>query len=192
MTRWLMPLVAIVALLLVPYNAFALTSQNVTVTANVSYICISNTPNTWVINDVAGAGSKFILPNTTYYSNPLGDTAVPSDPVVTGECRFLVDNTSSVTIDLTVNFPDMAGGDASTNNNTGNNTATQFGALSYCTGMTYSTQNVTAKSSGSTAMKELATSNNVTWGLTYVSQSNAWTSGSPMTSTVVITATLHI
>jgi hypothetical protein len=189
--KLLISIILAVALLLIPVSGvFAATSQNVTVTATPAYIAIANAPSTWTINDVAGAGGKTIAVNTQYYSNPLGDTTVPSDPVVDGECRFTVTNTSSVAIDLTVNFPDHANGDASTNSNDGTNLLGTFGAYSYCTGMTYSSGKVLAKASGSSAMKSgLAATTNIKWGLAYKSQSNAWTSGTAMTSTVVITAT---
>lgn len=165
-------------------------SQDVTVTATPAFIAIANAPGAWTVNDVADATGKSIAPDTVYYSNPLGDTTIPSDPVVDGECRFTITNTSSVITDLTVNFPDHAGGDASTNSDLGTNDTTSFGAYVYCTGMTYSTGKVICKKAASAAMKEdLAATTNIKWGITYESQSNAWTSGTNMTSTVTITAT---
>lgn len=184
----------LVAVFTVP--ALAATSQNVTVTATPAFIAIANAPGTWVPNDLVGDGvtpKGTIGPDTVYYSNPLGDATVPSDPVVDGECRFTITNTSSVAIDLTVNFPDHTGGDASTNSDLGSNDTTKFGAYSYCSGMTYSTGKVIAKVTGSDAMKEnLAATTDIKWGLTYESQSNAWTSGTAMESTVVITATTYV
>lgn len=170
--------------------ALAATSANVTVTATPAFIGVTNDPATWAVNDLVGVGNKgFIAPDTVYYSNPLGDCSIPSDPVVDGECRFTLTNTSTITTDLTVNFPDHAGGDASTNSNLGTNDTTKFGAYSYCTGMTYSTGKVIAQSAASDPMKEdLAATTNIKWGLTYESQSDAWTSGDAMSSTVVITA----
>ncbi len=188
--RWLIPLIMLMVLLL-PTTAYALTSQNVTVTATPSYIAISNSPATWAINDVAGAGGKTILVNTQYYSNPLGDTTIPSDPVVDGECRFTVTNTSSIITDLTVAFPNHTGGDASTNSDLGTNGATTFGAYGYCTGMTYSSGKVVVTVAGAKIKDSLGATTNIKWGLAYKSQSNAWTSGTAMSSTVVITATAH-
>jgi len=189
MKRWLIVLIAL-AVLLVPSVALADTFQNVTVTATPSFISIGNSPSAWAINDVAGAGGKVILVDTVYYSNPLGDTTVPSDPVVDGECRFTITNTSSVAINLTVNFPNHSGGDASVNSDLGTNDTVKFGAYSYCTGMTYSTGKVIAMKAASSVMKSgLAAGVGIKWGLTYKSQSQAWTSGTAMTSTVVITAT---
>ena len=176
--------------------AFAATSQNVTVTATPAFIAIANAPGTWVPNDIVGDGvtpKGTIGPDTVYHSNPLGDETAPSDPVVDGECRFTITNTSSVAIDLTVNFPDHTGGDASTNSDLGTNDTTKFGAYSYCSGMTYSTGKVIAKVTGSDAMKEnLAATTDILWGLTYESQSDAWTSGVAMASTVVITAITYV
>ena len=169
---------------------FALTSQDVTVTATPGYISITNAPDNWTVNDEALAGGKYILVNAQYYSNPLGDTTAPSDPVVDGECHFTITNSSTVLTDLTVDFPDMTGGDASTNSDLGTNDTTKFGAYSYCTGMTYSTGKVIAKKTGSDPMKEdLAATTDIKWGLAYLSQTQAWTSGATMTSTVTITAT---
>ena len=172
--------------------AFAV--EEVTVTATPAFLAISNAPGTWAPNDIVGDGVSpkgFTAPDTVYYSNPLGDELVPSDPVVDGECRFTITNTSTIPIDLTVDFPDFTGGDASTNtDDVGANGVGAFGAFSYCTGMTYSTGKVVAKTTGSAAMKSaLAATTDIKWGLTYETQSDDWTSGTAMESTVVITAT---
>ncbi len=68
----------------------------------------------WAPNDIIGDGvtaKGFMAPDTVYYSNPLGDATVPADPVVDAGCRFTITNVSTIPIDLTVNFPDFAGGD---------------------------------------------------------------------------------
>jgi len=173
--------------------AFALTSQDVLVTATPAFIAIANDPGTWVMNDIVGDGISpkgTIAKDTTYYSNPLGDNLTPSDPVVDGECRFTITNSSTVDIDLTVNFPDMAGGDASTNSNLGTNDTTKFGAYSYFSGENYSTQKTIAKASASVkAYENLVATTPIKWGLAYESQSNDWTSGDNMTSTATIIAT---
>jgi len=110
--------------------------------------------------------------------------------VVDGECRFTITNTSSVATDLTVNFPHFTGGDAMQNSDDGIAGVGEFGAYSYCTGMTYSTGKVVAANSGSGVMKNaLAATTNIKWGLTITTQTDVWTSGTSMTSTVVITAT---
>ena len=181
----LLSVVGLLAGVLAPSVAFAATSQNVTVTGTPSFIAITNTPGTWTIN-----GSGFMLPNTTYYSNPLGETTLPSDPVVDGECRFTVTNASStVPLDLTVNFGHFTGGDAMQNSNSGNSGANAFGAYSYCSGMTYSSGKVIAKTTGSGLMKTNWTSSTLKWGLTIKTQSGDWTTGATQTATVTITAT---
>lgn len=168
--------------------AFADTSQDVTVTGTPAYISIANAPTTWTINDLTGDGLIDI--GTEYWSNPLGDTTSPSDPVVDGECRFTITNSSTVITDLTVNFIHFTGGDAMQNSGTGDGGVGTFGAYSYCTGMTYSTGKVIADNSGSSAMKEdLAAETNIKWGVSCDTQTDAWTSGSDMTSTITITAT---
>lgn len=196
--RKLILILAVGILLLIPAGAvLALTSQEVTVTATPSYMCIANAPGAWAINDVLDAGDKTILKDTTYYSNPVGDTTIPSDPVVDGECKFTITNTSSVPIDLTVNFPSMTGGDAMSNVNlVGADTSTaadadSFVAWSYCTGMTpYATAKVLAKATESSAMKSsLAAITDIKWGLEIQTKTDDWGSGTAMTSTVVITAT---
>lgn len=185
---------AVLALILVAsaaVPAFA-SSDTVTVTATPAFISIANTPGTWAINDVAEAGGKTIVPDTIYYSNPVGDTTIPSDPVVDGECRFSVTNTSSVATNIVVNFPDHTGGDASTNSDLGTNDTTSFGAYSYTSYGTfnYSTDKVIAKNAASVNLiSSLPATTNFKWGLAYESQSNAWTSGTAMQSTVTITAT---
>jgi hypothetical protein len=189
-------LLAVVMVMAFAVPIMAADYDEVVVTATPAFLAISNAPGTWAPNDIVGDGvtpKGTIAPDTYYYSNPLGDELEPSDPVVDGECRFTVTNTSSVPIDLTVNFPDFTGGDASTNSEDGSNGASTFGAYSYCTGMTYSTGKVVAKTTGSDPMKEnLAATTDIKWGLAYETQTDAWTSGTAMESTVVITATVYM
>lgn len=181
-------ILALVLALSISLPVLAATSANVTVTATPEYIAITNAPTTWTINGISGSG--VIQTSTTYYSNPLGDTTSPTvTGVVDGECRFTITNTSSVAIDLTVLFPHHTGGDASTNGDTGAAGTTTFGAKSYFTGQLEAGW-VIAKNSGSTVGKNaLAATTNIKWGLIYASQTNAWTSGSAMSSTVNIAAT---
>jgi len=193
MRKLLVAIVLALALIIVPVvPALADTEQEVTVTAVPAFIAISNAPATWDINDVAEATGKAIAPDTLYYSNPEGDTTIPTvGGAVDGECRFTITNTSTVAIDLTVLFPDHTGGDASTNSETGANGATEFGAYSYFSGQIQGAW-VVAKDTGSAAgLEDLAATTNIKWGLIYESQSDAWTSGDSMTSTVTITATAH-
>ena len=198
--RLLLSLVLAVVMVMgfaVPVLGAAGTSQDVVVTSTPAFIAIENAPGTWAPNDIVGDGVSpkgFTAPDTVYYSNPLGDATSPSDPVVDGECRFTITNTSTVAIDLTVNFPDFTGGDASTNTDTdGSNGVGTFGAFSYASGMTYSTGKVVAKTTGSAVMEaNLTALTGILWGLTYETQSDVWTSGTAMESTVVITATIYM
>ena len=187
--------VVITSLLISAVPALADTSQDVVVTSTPAFIAIANAPGVWAPNDIVGDGvtpKGFTAPDTVYYSNPLGDATSPSDPVVDGECQYTITNTSTIPIDLVVNFPDFTGGDASTNTDTdGSNGVGTFGAFAYASGMTtYATDKEVALTTGSTAIKtSLAATTNIKWGLEYETQSDAWTSGTAMESTVVITAT---
>lgn len=167
---------------------FAAASANVTVTATPSYIAISNAPVDWTVNSLTG--SSVMAVDTMYWSNPENDTVSPTVGGATdGECRFTITNTSSVAIDLTVLFPHHAGGDASTNSDTGANAAGSFGAKSYFSGQASGAW-VIAKNVGSAVgLDALAAVTDIKWGIQYESQSGAWTSGTAMTSTVNITAT---
>lgn len=189
--RWMQLLIAfaLVLALTIPFAvpAYAATNQDVTVTATPAFIAISNSPTTWTINGITGSG--VIAEDTIYYTNPLGDTTSPSSTVVDGECRFTITNTSTVAIDLTVNFPDHTGGDASTNSNLGTNDTTKFGAYSYFSGDLFSAKVIAQSSGSAVAYDGLAASTDIKWGLMYESQSNTWTSGSAMSSTVNIAAT---
>ena len=184
-------ILALVLILSISVPALAANSANVTVTATPEYIAITNAPDNWTVNDEGLVGGKTIVIATEYWSNPISDTTTPSDPVVDGECHFTITNTSSVAIDLTVNFPHFTGGDAMQNGGTGSGGVGSFGAYCYCTGMTYSTGKVVCLTTGSAAMKSgLAATTNIMWGLSCDTQTDVWTSGSAMSATpVTITAT---
>ncbi len=186
--RWVWIIVLAAALLIPAIPALAATSQDVTVTATPSFISITNAPSLWTVNEETG--NSLLTIGTEYWSNPLGDTTTPSDPVVDGECRFTITNSSTVITDLTVNFIHFTDGDAMQNSGTGSGGVGTFGSYAYCTGMTYSTGKVVADNSGSSAMKQnLAATTNIKWGVSCDTQTDAWTSGSAMTSTITITAT---
>lgn len=179
---------ALVLTLSIALPALAATSDTVDVTATPEYIAIANAPGTWTVNEETG--TSVIAIDTMYWSNPLGDETTPTVGGATdAECRFTITNTSTVAIDLTVLFPHHSGGDASTNSDTGANAAGSFGAKSYFSGQASGAW-VIAKNSGSAVGKDaLAATTNIKWGLQYESQSDAWTSGTNMTSTVNIAAT---
>ena len=193
--RLILGLVLTVALLagivLPASSAFADTSKTVTVTAKASFIAITLDVNTWTINGIDGNG--FIAPDTKYYANPTGatgDVTAPTATVIDGDCYFQVTNaSSSVPLDLTVNWGHFTGGDAMQNaNSKTTNGANAFAAAAYCTGMTYADA-PSANVSGSAAMKDEWTGATLKWGLYIETQSGAWTSGDVQTSTVTIVAT---
>lgn len=168
--------------------ALAATSDTVDVTATPEFIAITNAPGTWTINGLTG--TSVILVDTMYWSNPLGDTTTPTVGAATdSECRFQITNTSSVAIDLTVNFPNHTGGDASANSNGGANGTTTFGAKTYFSGQASGAWIVLQASGSAVGYDALAATTNIKWGIQYESQTNAWTSGTSMLSTVTITAT---
>jgi hypothetical protein len=169
-------------------------TDTIVVTASPVFLAIDNSPDTWTVNGclipaVGKEGDGKIRKNTTYYSNPLGDWDVPSAVVVDGECQFTITNTSNVHTDIAVNFPNFAGGDAMTNSNTGSNGATAFGAYGWYSGMTY-TNKVILKASGSDVLlSNLGETTNKKFGMEVKTQTNAFTSPTAMTSSVVISVT---
>lgn len=189
--RLLIAIVAAMVMALLPTTgALAATTAPVTITALPAYIALTVSPNGWTVNDLVGAGGTpkgTIKEDTIYYSNPLGDCTVPSDPVVDGECYFTITNTSSITTDVFINVGDFTGGSAEmTNSNDGTNSGTNFGCYSYCTGMTYSSGKVVCKSSASALTKaDLAPSTNIKFGVMIETRTNAWTGGTASTSVMV-------
>jgi len=165
----------------------AATTATVFVNATPYFMSFTVTPYAWSVNST---GTGVIVNGYTYYSNPLGEMTVPSDPVTTGECIWSLNNTSSVSTNITINWSDFVNGDAMVNGNTGENGAATFGARSYFQGMNYSTQNQVVQSAASGfAYGPLGATTNVTWGLTLKCPTNAWGSGASMNSTVTVTMT---
>ena len=180
--------VVLVSMLAIP--VYALDYQNVTVTATPAYMCIVIDNLTWTINGLVGNGT--IAKNTTYYSNPLGDTTPPTATVDPGECYFDLTNTSTIDITLTVDMEDFTGGDANmTNGETGGAGATSYGAYSWYSGCTYADDKV--------IVKKNATGSDVLWtsgtpgadtklGITISTQTNDWAGGGSSTATMKVTA----
>lgn len=184
-------LVALCVALIPVAPVMADTSEGVTVTATPAYVSMTDDPDTWTLNDLVGDGvtpKGTIAVSSTYYSNPLGDGDSPSDPVVDGECRFTVTNTSTITTDLFVVIGDFTGGNATmANSDDGTADTDEFGAFSYCSGMTYSTGKVICKTTGSDATKEdLAPTTDIKWGLTILTRTNAWSGGGSSTATATV------
>jgi hypothetical protein len=189
MKKTLIAILLALALAVIPATGvLAATSDTVTVTAVPSYISIEEIGHTtWTINGISGNG--VINTSTTYYANPGGDTTAPSATVAAGECYFEIDNTSTVAIDITVDFDNFSGGTSPmTNSNTGSAGATSFGAYSWYEGLTY-TSKVIAKDSGSDVLKdEHPADTDLKWGVEISTQTDAWSEGTTQTSTITISA----
>lgn len=169
-------------------------TDTIVVTANPVFISIDNNPDTWTINGclipaVGKEGDGKIRKSSTYYSNPLGDSDVPSATVQDSECQFTITNTSNVHTDITVNFPDFVGGDAMTNSNTGSNGATSFGAYGWYSGMTYANKVILKASGSDVLLSNLGETTNKKFGMEVKTQTNAFASATAMTSSVVISVT---
>jgi hypothetical protein len=203
--RILVGILLILMLVIVPaMPVSADTSDDVIVTVTPAYLTMTVSPDTWAPNDIVGDGvtpKGSVAPDTIYYANPYGDNVSPAveqdsegaDTVIDGECQFTITNGSSVATNVTINFPDHSGGDASTNSNLGTNDTTKFGAYSYFSGATFSTGKVIAEASGSAVAKSnLGATTNILFGLMYETQSNAWASASNMSSTVNVALSYYM
>jgi len=163
-------------------------ATDVNITAAPSYISFSSAPTTWTLNGITGSGT--IIPNTTYYSNPLGDTTAPAGATVAdAECQFTWTNDSSVNITITVNCGAFTGGSCDmTNGNSGSPGATTYGAYAWYSGMTYANK-VQIDSSGSgTLYTTVAAGADKKWGAELTTRTNAWAGGTSSTATMVISA----
>lgn len=164
----------------------AATSQDVTVSATPNYIDIANTPATWDLNGITGDGTVDI--NTTYYSNPNGDTTPPSATVTDGECRFTITNSSGPNIDYTTVSGNFTGGDADmVNSDNGGAAVNAYGGYSWYSGMTYSSK-VLMKHTGSSALAENQSGASFKWGAEITTRTNAWTGSDASTMTMTISA----
>jgi uncharacterized membrane protein YbhN (UPF0104 family) len=169
----------------------AATSATVTVTNTPQFVSISNAPSTYNFN-ATGAAHAGVLPSTTYYSNPLGQTTSPSATVAAGECPFTVTDASSVAVDITNNMSDMSGGsDNSTNGNTGTAGTTTYGAYTYLSGVLFSSKTVLKSSASVVAISSLSASGTQLWGIQLSEQTNAWTGATAATMTLTMTAAAH-
>ena len=192
--RLLIPILTTLCLLLAnvtPVNAAVF--DDITVTATPAFIAVSIAQDTWTINGIDLSGKIAI--NTTYYANPTGaagDTTAPNNPVVDGDCYFMIDNTSTIETDMTANMVHFVGGDAMQNIDTGyaNNGANSFGASTYTTGAAWPAAAVILKNAASAALKaNVAATTDVYFGVAIKTQSGAWASGANQTSTITVTAT---
>ena len=178
---------ALFAIVLAPSaNTYAATTQDVQINATPAYVSISNDIGTWDLNGITGGG--YILINTIYYANPLGDTASPSATVNSTEGRFTLTDGGNVNITLAVVCGNFTGGDATmTNGDDGSNGATTYGGYSWYEGMTYASK-VIMKVSGSDNLKA-DHSGTLGWGAEIETQTDAWGGSGQSVATMTISAT---
>lgn len=184
-------LVILVAISATINGVLAAVSDTVSVTATPAYISISVSPDTWTLNGITG--SAVIEPSTTYYSNPLGDTSAPANPVVDGACTFTLTNTSTVSTDIVANWSDFTGaGDTMANSNSGSPAAATYGAASYVSGAAWPGGKVTVQSAASADMiNNLGATTNKKFGFQIYTRTNIWTAANVMSGTITVTASLH-
>jgi hypothetical protein len=183
----------------------AATTAGITVTSTPQFLAITISPSAYNFTGTngtgsSGAGGQGVVPNNVYYSNPNGDTTAPTGAgALTAECDFTITNTSSVPTDMTVvagNF--TAGSDQSTNINTSiGQTTTTPGTTSYEMQSYFTGQATAAWLScwntvgGPKNYTNLAANTNVTFGLIYKDQTNAWTGGTAGQFTVTVYVSAH-
>lgn len=191
MKRKALAIIVGLILAMLPVTAMAATSAAVTITYQPQYIAITIAPTTWTINGITGSGK--IGTSTTYYSNPGGDTVSPTvGGALTGECQFTIGNTSNVAIDLYVTSDNATGGtDPMGNGGTGSAGAASYGAKSYFTGQASGAWIAVKESGSAKGYDNLAASTNVTTGIVFATQTNAWAGSTNSTLTMTWTAVAH-
>ena len=164
--------------------AYAASSANITVTATGTYLDISVSGGDWTLN----SGDP-IDTSDWYYTNPLGETTDPSDPVVDAECTNTLTNNSSVAINVTLEWPDMTGtGDPWVNSDDGSNGSMIFGAKAQASGANWSTAIVAKESSPyNTLISNLAASGTKKFVYGFYSPS-AFTDANSKSATTVLQA----
>lgn len=183
-------ILALVLVLSTALPVFAATSDDVVVTATPEYIAITVAPDTYDI----GGTSAVILIATTYYACGLAgdETTPPGATVNDADCEFTITNTATVDIDITINFPHFASGDAMQNSGGGYTDAEagEFGCSGYASGVSWPAGSVIFDNTGSSVfINALGATTDIKFGWALKTQSDVWTSGTPMTSTVNVAAT---
>ncbi len=175
-------LLVLVLSLMATLPVFAADSAEGTATGTPAILDLSYTAgDTWTMNGITG--NSRILHDTIYYTNPQGDTTVPSATVQANECYIDLDNQSNVSTDVYCDISDFTDGDAQTNSDDGSNGAGVFGAYTYYEGMTY-TNKVVAKTTGSAVLYDsLAADTDLKVGIALENQSDAFGVATPMTMT---------
>ncbi len=193
MRKTLFAILLALALVLIPVgSAFADTTATVTVTATPAQLSISlGATGTWEVNGIAVPGTP-IKRSITYYSNPLGDTTAPANPVVDAGCKFQVTNDGDVDANITINMDDFAG-TVMTNGELGYTTsgATSFGASFYISGGAWpvGAGEILMKPGFDTAfLTPLASGANKWWGVALKTQTDSFLSDVGMTGSINLTA----
>lgn len=201
----LLPLLVVMVVLgslVTALPASAASFDTVTVTATPAFMSISienlgtGADDAWLLNGFATApGDGKADTSTTYYSNLLGDTTVPTESTVAqAECGYLLTDTSTVVIQLKATMPDFTGGDAMTNG-LGTPAANAFAAWVWKMGDTYSSGKKIIPVSGATSffLGAAAGDGDIYFGFTLSTKTDAagWTSGTNETSTITITASRY-
>ena len=169
----------------------AASTATVTVTNTTQFLSITNNVSTYNFN-ATGVAHAGVLPSTTYYSNPTtSQVTAPSSTVVDGECAFQITDASSVAVDITFTASNMSSGDASTNGNTGTAGATSYGAYTYVSGIALASKVECSSSGSAVGISNLGASSTKYWGLQLNEQTNAWTTATPATFTLLATASAH-
>ena len=168
----------------------AATTAVITVTNTTQYIAVTVSPTSYTLS---GISSRGVLPSTTYYTNPGGQTTAPSSTVVDGECAFTMTNSSAIACDFVFaasNF--TSGSDMSTNGNTGTAGATSYGCYTYVSGVLLASKVECSSSASGTGISNMAGSGaTLKWGFQMNEQTNAWTGGTAGAFTVTATASAH-
>jgi len=165
----------------------AAADQSITVTATGENLAFTFTGGNWTLN----TGNP-INANTNFYSNPLGETTAPSNPVEVTECLHTVTNTGNVAIDVTVKWASMTGtGDPWTNSDAGTNGSMTFGAKAQINGVNWSAA-VVAKNAATynTLISDLAAAghNHAVFGFL---SPTAFTDSNAKSASITLTATEH-
>jgi hypothetical protein len=157
-------LASVMLTIIAPLAAMATTTADIVVTADPSYIAITNTPNTWVIGAVTAGVNK----NTT-------------------GTYFTANNTGSVTSNITITAiltaGNWSGGQGWVHSNTATAGADQAGLISSIDSWT---TNVTVASTAAWLKTGLAAATTQTWGMALMSPTS-FSDGVQKTMTVRLT-----
>lgn len=206
MRKTILAILLALALVLIPVgNAFAASSVDVSVYATPMVLSLTVAPTDWYINGVGPSGPTYVpfgdnktRPDTTYFSNPLGDNLTPDayGNVADNETHFMFINSSGVPIDISCRMSDFVGGDLMQNGGGGWNatpTDNVFGASGYVFNTTWPTAAVNfPATSDNTLVTNLLDSDNITWGVALLTQQDAFNVAGTMTSTITCTAAEHL